>query len=136
MEEICFRAIGYIKSPFKTTGEIPRQSIYASDKTAVIEIKEEFREGLLGLEEASYIVVLFNFHQSKEYQLIQKPHQSNVEKGVFATRSPHRPNGIGISIVKLLKVDGCKLEIQGVDMLDATPVLDIKPYSAALNPKE
>lgn len=135
MKKIEFHPVGIIRSPFKTTEEIPRQSIHAADKTAVIEIREEFKDGLKDLEKLSYIIVLFQFHQSKDYHLITRPHGSKEEKGVFATRSPHRPNPIGMSIVKLLEIDGCNIKIQGVDMLDGTPVIDIKPYSPGLNPQ-
>lgn len=123
-----------IRSPFKDISEIPRQSIYASNERAVVEIREELKDGLTYLEQSKYIVILFHFNQSDSYELIQYPHGGSEARGVFATRSPRRPNPIGMSIVKLLKIDGCNLEIQGVDMLDGTPVLDIKPYSEGLNP--
>lgn len=135
MDKIIFKPIGYIKTSFKDTSEIPPQSIYAKDKKAIIEINEEYKKGLMNLEENSYIVVLFYFHKSKEYDLLTLTPWSDEKKGVFSTRSPRRPNPIGISIVKLNKINGCNLEIQGVDMLDKTPVIDIKPYSPKLNPE-
>ncbi len=136
MEKIMYRPIGYIHSPFKTTAEIPRQSIYASDREAIIDIKPEFSAGLLNLDQSSHIVVLFHFHQSSAYELLVEPRDgSSEERGVFATRSPHRPNGIGLSIVELVRVQGNHIIIKGVDMLDGTPVLDIKPYSPGLNPE-
>ncbi len=126
--DIKMKPIGYIKSPFKTREEIPRQSIYAKDTKAVIEILEKYREGIVDIAEGSYGVILFYFHQSGGYRLRLKPHGREVETGVFSTRSPHRPNGIGMSVVKFTKNDGKNLEFEGVDMLDGTPVLDIKPY--------
>ncbi len=135
MDEIAFRPIGYIKSPFKSLSDIPRQSIYAAEKIAEIEINEEYVKGLLHLDNHSHIIVLFHFHQSPGFDLcVKRPGNSPLSRGVFATRSPHRPNAIGLSIVELLEMKGNKLIIRGVDMLDGTPVLDIKPYSAGLNP--
>ncbi len=136
MDEIIFRPIGHVRSPFKTTAEIPQQSIHVPDLEAVIEIKEEFSTGLLNLDKYSYIIVLFHFDQSSGYELlVDRPRGGSPgPRGVFATRSPHRPNGIGLSIVELLRVEGNQVMIKGVDMLDGTPVLDIKPYDPGLNP--
>ncbi len=137
MNEIIFQPIGQVHSPFKTAAEIPRQSIHAPDLEAIIEIKEEFSPGLLHLDKYSHIIVLFHFDRSSAYQLlVDRPRGGRPgPRGVFATRSPHRPNGIGLSIVKLLRVEGNQVVINGVDMLDGTPVLDIKPYDPGLNPE-
>ncbi|NEZ47777.1 tRNA (N6-threonylcarbamoyladenosine(37)-N6)-methyltransferase TrmO [Clostridium niameyense] len=134
MTNINFNPIGYIKSPFEKIEEIPPQSIYANDKKAIIEINQEYVDGLKGLDKLSHIIVLFYFNKSKDYSLITHTPWSKEKKGVFSTRSPRRPNAIGLSIVKLLKVTGNKVIIQGVDMLHGTPILDIKPYSKKLNP--
>ncbi|ACA54712.1 tRNA (N6-threonylcarbamoyladenosine(37)-N6)-methyltransferase TrmO [Clostridium botulinum] len=134
MDTIKLNPIGYIKSPFKNLEEIPPQSIYAKDKKALIEIKEELVEGLKGLDKNSHIIILFYFNKSKDFNLITKTPWSDEKKGVFSTRSPRRPNPIGLSIVKLIGIDHNKIIIEGVDMLDGTPVLDIKPYSEKLNP--
>jgi tRNA-Thr(GGU) m(6)t(6)A37 methyltransferase TsaA len=136
MEEIRFRPIGYIHSPYKSKEESPRQSIYTPEVEALIDIMPEFSPGLLHLERHSHIIVLFHFHLSHGFELlVKRPGGTGSEsKGVFATRSPHRPNGIGLSIVELLKIEGPRLTIRGVDMLDGTPVLDIKPYDPGLNP--
>jgi tRNA-Thr(GGU) m(6)t(6)A37 methyltransferase TsaA len=135
MSDITLRPIGYISSPFKTVEEIPPQSIYAKEKIATINIMEEYKEGLKDLDNYSHIIVQFYFHESKGYDLLTLTPWSEERKGVFSTRSPRRPNPIGITIVELRKIDGCTLEIQGVDMLDQTPVLDIKPYVEKLNPE-
>lgn len=132
---IAMEPIGYIKSPFKETKEIPRQSILAKNKKATIEILPKFRRGLKGIEENSYGVIIFYFHKSTETPLQLVSHKTNEMTGVFSTRSPKRPNGIGLSIVKFTKVELSKLEFQGVDMVDGTPILDIKPYSSELNPE-
>ncbi|APC83787.1 tRNA (N6-threonylcarbamoyladenosine(37)-N6)-methyltransferase TrmO [Clostridium botulinum] len=134
MNTIKLNPIGYIKSPFKNLEEIPPQSIYAKDKKALIEIKEELVEGLKDLDKNSHIIILFYFNKSKDFNLITKTPWSDEKKGVFSTRSPRRPNPIGLSIVKLIEIDHNKIIIKGIDMLDGTPVLDIKPYSEELNP--
>ncbi|KEJ01017.1 methyltransferase [Clostridium botulinum A2B7 92] len=134
MDAIKLNPIGYIKSPFKNLEEIPPQSIYTKDKKALIEIKEELVEGLKDLDKNSHIIILFYFNKSKDFNLITKTPWSDEKKGVFSTRSPRRPNPIGLSIVKLIGIDHNKIIIEGVDMLDGTPVLDIKPYSEKLNP--
>ncbi len=126
--EIKMQPIGYIKSPFKTKEEIPRQSIYAKDTKAVIEILEQYREGISDIHAGTYGVILFYFHKSEGYRLRLIPRSREIEVGVFSSRSPNRPNGIGMSVVKFTKNDGRQLEFEGVDMLDGTPVLDIKPY--------
>lgn len=132
---IVMKPIGFIKSPFKEVKEIPKQSVFAVYKKATIEILPQYSEGLEGIKENSYGVILFYFHKSKEGSLRLVSHKTREMTGVFSTRSPKRPNGIGLSIVKFTKIEENKLEFQGVDMIDGTPVLDIKPYSSELNPK-
>ncbi|SHH85183.1 tRNA (N6-threonylcarbamoyladenosine(37)-N6)-methyltransferase TrmO [Sporanaerobacter acetigenes] len=132
---IEMKPIGYIKSPYKNLKGIPRQSILSED-SAVIEILPQYKEGIEGIKENSFGVILFYFHKTTgEVPLKQTPYNSDEFTGVFSTRSPRRPNGIGMSIVKFIKVEEGKIEIQGVDMVDGTPVLDIKPYAPQLNPK-
>lgn len=133
-KELSMKPIGYIKSPYLTRDEIPRQSVL-SDKTAVIEIEEEFRDGLFNLEIGKFIVILFAFHKSKKNPALIINHKyTNGTKGIFATRSPNRPNPIGLSICKIIDLDDKSITIRGVDMLNGTPVLDIKPYIEWLNP--
>ncbi len=133
--DIRMEAIGYIKSGIKEKKDLPRQSVLNQEKKATIEILPKFAEGLEGIKEGSHGVILFHFHKSDNQPLKVVPRGSKKITGVFSTRSPNRPNGIGLSIVKFTKVDGNKLEFEGVDMLEGTPVLDIKPYNAELNPK-
>lgn len=132
---INMEAIGYIKSEFKEKKELPSQSILNADKKAIIEILPKYLEGIEGIKEDSYGIILFNFHKSDKSPLRVIPHGKDEITGVFSTRSPNRPNGIGLSIVKFTRISGNELEFEGVDMLDGTPVLDIKPYSSELNPK-
>lgn len=127
--EIIFHPIGFVHSPYTDAKDMPRQPKGAPDVGGQIEINEEFSAGLQGLTGFSHIVVLFNFHRSQGYELEVHPaRMKDLKVGVFASRSPFRPNGIGLSIVRLLKVDGSVLHIAGHDMLDGTPVIDIKPY--------
>ncbi|HLR36161.1 MAG TPA: tRNA (N6-threonylcarbamoyladenosine(37)-N6)-methyltransferase TrmO [Tissierellales bacterium] len=132
---IIMEPIGYIRSPFKEKKEIPKQSILAEDKKGIIEILPEYEEGIEDIMVGSYGIILFYFHESKKTPLKVVSHKTNKMTGVFSTRSPNRPNGIGMSIVKFTRVEKNKLGFQGVDMLDNTPILDIKPYSSKLNPE-
>lgn len=134
--KIKMEPIGYIKSEYKERSGLPKQSVLNADKKATIEMLPKFVEGIEGIEEDSYGVILFYFHKSTKAPLRTVPHGKEEITGIFSTRSPNRPNGIGQSIVKFTKIEGNKLEFEGVDMLDGTPVLDIKPYSSKLNPKE
>ncbi len=128
MEKIVFKPIGTIHSPFKETKGTPIQPEGARGVKGRVEIFEEYAEGLKGLEGFSHIILLYYFHLSKKSPLLVKPYMDNNLHGVFATRAPSRPNGIGLSIVKLEKVEGNILFIEDVDIVDGTPLLDIKPY--------
>lgn len=133
--EILMNPIGYIKSTFKEKKDAPRQSILSENKIATIEVLEEYKEGIEDIKENSYGIIFFYFHKSEGYTLKTISRKTKERLGVFSTRSPNRPNGIGISIVKFTKIADNTIEFQGVDMLDGTPVLDIKPYDKELNPK-
>lgn len=126
--------IGYILSPYKEKTAVPKQSMYATETAAVIEMLEEFTEGIADIKEGDYGIVLFYFHKSEGYRLTTLSHRTKETMGVFSTRSPNRPNGIGMSIVQFTKREGRRLFFNGVDMLDGTPVLDIKPFSKELYP--
>lgn len=133
---IQFRAIGVISTPFKENVGIPRQAAGARDVKGTIEIFDEFSAGLADLDGFSHIVVIFHLHLVKNPSLKACPPWDGKEHGVFATRSPHRPNPIGVSVVRLDSIEKNILNISGVDMTDNTPVLDIKPYIPSLNPSE
>jgi tRNA (adenine37-N6)-methyltransferase len=124
---IIMQPIGAIHSPFKEKSEAPIQSS-RSQAMGVVEVFPEFAEGLQDLEEFSHIILLYVFHKSSGYNLLAKPFLDDRLHGLFATRYPYRPNRLGLSIVQLVMRKGQNLEIQGVDMLDGTPLLDIKPY--------
>ncbi len=133
--DIQMTPIGYIRSHYREKKDIPRQSIYSETKTAKLEILEEYTEGARDIHAGDYGVIFFYFHKSEGYTLRQVSGKTGEEKGLFSLRSPNRPNGIGMTIVKYLDVQGSIIEFEGVDMLDGTPVLDIKPYVEELNPK-
>jgi tRNA-Thr(GGU) m(6)t(6)A37 methyltransferase TsaA len=132
----AFEPIGYVRSPFRERAAAPRQPGPAVDASGTIELLagRGYEHALDGLEGWDRIWILFVFHQNVEQARGWKPHvlppRSARKQGVFATRSPHRPNPIGLSVVTLERVDGLSVHVRGIDLLDATPVLDIKPYVA------
>ena len=119
--------IGIIHSPFNDPNQTPIQSA-RSDARGRVEIYKNYEAGLQDLEEFSHIYLLYLFHRSQGYSLLVKPFLDDQVHGLFTTRYPKRPNPIGISIVRLLERQSNMLEIEGVDVLDGTPLLDIKPY--------
>ena len=126
--KIEYQPIGFIRSPFDDVTGIPIQPSRAENVKGTIEISHEFAEGLSDLDGFSHIIVLYHLHKSKPYQLKIVPFLDTELRGVFATRAPSRPNPIGISVVRLLDIVDNVLFIEGVDIVDGTPVLDIKPY--------
>lgn len=127
MTEFIMRSIGVIHSPFTEKDKMPIQAA-RSQAIGLVEVYPEFAEGLKDIEEISHIHLLYVFHQSSGYVLQVKPFLDDREHGLFSTRYPCRPNPLGISIVKLLSRQENSLTIEGVDVLDGTPLLDIKPY--------
>jgi tRNA-Thr(GGU) m(6)t(6)A37 methyltransferase TsaA len=125
--KISFEPIGIMHCDLKTLADVP---FFYEDSSAkgIIEIYEPYVEGLIGLEEIENIVVLFHFHLSKGYELMQRKKGHGELKGVFRLCSPRRPNPIGMSVLKLTKVASPLLYVEHVDMVDGTPILDIKPY--------
>ena len=125
---INLQSIGTIRTPFTTIVGVPIQSVSADGVKGTIELNPELIDGLLDLDGFSHIMLLYQFHMSTRYSLHTKPFIQDTPHGVFATRAPQRPNSIGLSVVKLISISGNVLEIENVDMLDGTPLLDIKPY--------
>lgn len=128
MEQISFRPIGIIHSPFTKLEGMPIQPSAAKGIKGQIVIREEFAEGLSDLSGFSHIYLLYHFHLSKTYNLKVVPFLDDVKRGVFSTRAPKRPNPIGLSVVKLNGIRFNILDIENVDIIDGTPLLDIKPY--------
>ncbi len=126
--EIDYKPIGTIHSPFNDLSGMPIQPSGAQGIQGTIEIFSEFVSGLKDLEGFSHIILLYHFHRVRESKLVVTPFLDSQPRGVFATRAPKRPNPIGFSIVKLLRVEGSVLHIENVDIVDGTPLLDIKPY--------
>lgn len=135
-EQIVYRPIGVIHTPFKEKEDTPIQGCFSKNSRGSIEVYPEYAEGLKDIEGFSHIFLLYHFHKAGGCQLIAKPFLDKEKKGIFSIRYYTRPNPIGISIVKLLKVNGRSLEIGEVDMLDGTPLLDIKPYVPQFDIKE
>ncbi len=127
---ILYKPIGVIHSEHFMAEKTPIQSIYAQGCKGRVEILPEFAEGLCDLDGFSHVYLLYHFHQAGSASLMIKPFLQDVKRGVFATRSPRRPNPIGLSIVELVRREGNVLYLDGVDILDGTPLLDIKPYTA------
>lgn len=128
MLNITYQPIGIVHSPFKKPEGTPIQPLAAADVFATIEIFPQYSEGLKDLDGFSHIYVLFHMHLAKNKSLIVTPFLDTEQHGVFATRAPGRPNRIGISVVCLDKIEGNTLHVKNIDMLDGSPVLDIKPY--------
>ena len=128
MNQIIFHPIGVIHSPYKESKEIPIQGRFKDNVEAYIELKEKYVKGLKDLDEFSHALILYYFHMSDKENIEGKPYLEDNKHGIFAIRSPHRPNHIGLSIVKIKRIQENKLYFTYVDMIDGTPVLDIKPY--------
>ena len=126
------RPIGFVSSPFKDTSEIPKGLGAKHEADGVLVIGPEFEKGLMDIEGFSHLVVLWEFDRSDGFELLGTPPSDNRPHGVFATRSPRRPNPIGMTVVELRCREGAELHIRGVDMLDGTPILDIKPYLSSV----
>jgi len=133
MEPIEYRPIGIIHSPFKTPKGSPIQPSAARGTEGSVEILAEFAEGLQDLAGFSHIFLIYHFHLSKKFTLRVKPFLDDKQRGLFATRAPSRPNAIGISVVRLIKIESGNLYIQDIDVVDGTPLLDIKPYVPAFD---
>lgn len=128
MEPIQYHPIGIIHTPHKTTEGTPIQPTGAKGIPGRIEIFPEYTAGLADLAGFSHIFILYHFHLSKKFSLKVKPYLDDQERGLFATRTPSRPNPIGLSVVRLIGITENNLQIQDVDVVDGTPLLDIKPY--------
>ncbi len=125
--------IGFIRSPFRETSAIPKGLGAKHDAEGAIELLREFEPGLLDIEGFSHLYVLWEFDRADGFDLIAHPPTDEKRPhGVFATRSPRRPNPIGLTVVEFLRREGATLHVRGVDMLDGTPVLDIKPYLSSI----
>ena len=136
MDEIKYKPIGVIHSPFKEPKGTPIQPAGAKGICGTVEVFPEYTKGLKDINGFSHLILLYHFHFSHGVSLEAKPYMDNEARGVFAMRGPSRPNPIGISIVRLLEVEENILHIQDIDIIDGTPLLDIKPYVPEFDKRE
>ena len=136
MSSITFSPIGIIHSPFKEPGGTPLQTVAGKGIEGSVEVFHEYLEGLADLEGFSHIMLVYHFHLSRGTPLKVKPFLDNRVRGVFSTRSPNRPNPIGISVVQLVKIEGNMLHVKDLDIVDGSPLLDIKPYVPEIDVRE
>ena len=130
-----FQPIGYVRSPYKSPQEVPKGLGAKHDAEGILELLPQFEPGLMDIEGFSHLIVLWVFDRlSAEdgLELVASPPSDNRPHGVFATRSPRRPNPIGFTVVELLQRQGCSLRARGIDMLDGTPIIDLKPYLSSV----
>jgi len=136
MQDIIIKPIGIIYTPYKLPKDIPIQGIFKNNTEGFLELNEEYSDGLKDLDAFSHAILLYYFDRSKKESLISQPFLEDEKHGIFAIRSPHRPNHIGISIVKIKSITDNKVYFTEVDMLDKTPLLDIKPFVKQFDNRE
>jgi len=132
---LSMQPIGYVRSPYTDTCEIPKGLGASHEAEGALEIRAEFEPGLTDIEGFSHLIVIWAFDRSEAFNLLATPPSDDRPHGVFATRSPRRPNPIGLTVVELLCREGPVLRVRGIDMLDETPILDIKPYLSNVSPE-
>ena len=128
MDEVRYRPIGVVHSPLKPDDHVPPRPVESKGVEGTIEVFAEYAEGLRDLDGFSHVVLLCHLHLSSAFALTVKPPSDSVTHGVFATRSPRRPNPISLTVVRLRALESNLLHVRGLDLVDGTPVLDIKPY--------
>jgi len=128
MSEVRYRPIGVVHSPFKVPQDVPIQSVAAEGVIGYVEVAREYVEGLRDVEGFSHLILVYHCHLAQDYSLLVRPFLDERLHGVFSTRAPSRPNPIGVSVVHLIKIEKNILHIQDVDIIDGTPLLDIKPF--------
>lgn len=132
MNPVSMRPIGVVRTPFSETSQIPKGRGAEHTAEGVLEVEPELEAGLRDIEGFSHLFVIWVFDRSAGFELVGIPPTDDRPHGVFATRSPRRPNPIGLTVVELLGREGRRLHVRGVDMLEGTPVLDIKPYLSSI----
>lgn len=136
MNEICYTPIGVIRTPYQEPVGMPIQAVAAKGVAGQIELDPAYQAGLQDIGGFSHLILLYHLHLIQGPSLVVTPFLDQQAHGIFATRSPKRPNPIGLSIVRLVRVEGCVLQIEDIDMVDGTPLLDIKPYIPAFDKRE
>jgi tRNA (adenine37-N6)-methyltransferase len=133
---LTMQPIGIVRSPYTLAAQVPKGLGAVHQAEGVLEIFAQFEAGLTDIEGFSHLYVLWVFDRASGFELVGTPPSDNRPHGVFATRSPRRPNPIGLTVVTLLRREGCNLHVRGVDMMDGTPILDIKPYLTSVPAEE
>lgn len=128
MQRICYQPIGIIHSPYKEPKGVPIQPSAAQGIEGIVEVFPQFQAGLQDVDGFSHLILIYHFHLAKPGPLLRKPFMDTQKRGVFAIRGSSRPNPIGLSVVRLQRIEKDRLHIQDVDIVDGTPLLDIKPY--------
>jgi tRNA-Thr(GGU) m(6)t(6)A37 methyltransferase TsaA len=136
MNEVTLSPLGIIHTPFQRHEDAPAQGCFLPDSRGYVEIFPEYAPGLQDITGFSHLILIYCFHKTSGYELVTKPLLDKEKKGIFATRYFKRPNSIGLSVVRLMGVVGARLDIAEVDMLDGTPLLDIKPYVSRFDIRE
>lgn len=136
MDHWTFKPVAFVRTPYQDTGEVPKGLGAKHTAEGILEVLPEFEAGLQDIDGFSHLYLIWVFHQSSGFDLIATPPCDDRSHGVFATRSPFRPNPLGLTVVRLKRREGSRLYLSGVDMLDGTPVLDIKPYLSSIPAEE
>lgn len=134
--QIVYRPIGVVRSPFTESAGVPIQPCFAQGVEGTVELVEDYEPGLADLDGFSHIHLIYHLHRSSGFALAVVPYMDIEPRGLFATRAPRRPNSIGLSIVRLLGIAGARLWVADLDILDGTPVLDIKPFNPAVDHRQ
>lgn len=132
MQKFDMRPIGYVRCPYSETSQIPKGLGATHVMEGTLEVLPEYEEGLQDIEGFSHLFIIWVFHRTEGYELVGLTPADDRPHGVFSTRSPRRPNRIGLTVVELIGRQGAVLHLRGIDMLDGTPVLDIKPYTSTI----
>lgn len=135
LDAVTMRPIGVVRTPFSETSSIPKGLGASHSAEGIVDVLPELESGLLDIDGFSHLLILWVFDRSEGYELTGAPPTDDRPHGVFATRSPRRPNPLGLTVVELIRREGNRLHVRGVDMLDGTPVLDIKPYLSSVPPE-
>jgi tRNA-Thr(GGU) m(6)t(6)A37 methyltransferase TsaA len=136
MEQVIMHPIGVIHSPYQEASKMPIQGTFDDGVEAWLELKEEYAEGLKDLDAFSHAIIIYYFHRSPREETTGRPFLEEQKHGIFAIRSPHRPNHIGLSVIKIKRIKANRLYFTEVDVLDGTPLLDIKPYVSYFDSRE
>lgn len=136
LTEFRMRPIGFVQSPYTASGQIPKGCGAKHEAEGILQILPEYEQGLTDIEGFSHLFVIWVFDRVDGFDLLASPPTDTSPHGVFSTRSPRRPNPLGLTVVELVGRDGCRLHVKGVDMLEGTPILDIKPYLSSIPPEK